>query len=124
MNNKNPNHELKAKIFAGLIVVIFFVWLFYPSSNSKKDDDKPTKQSAVVQSHLCVKDYLKSPATAEFPFQPDETIEQTNDSTFVVLSYVDSQNSFGALVRMYYKCKVIYSSNGNARCEDVKLSEK
>lgn len=94
------------------------------SCNQEKDSPKFTKQDAVVQSHLCIEKLLKSPGSTEFPYQPDETIDQLNDSTFVVLSYVDSENDFGGLKRTYYKCKVIANKVGEARCEDMKLEEK
>ncbi len=96
------------------------------NNDAKEQVTKPkfTKQDAVVQSHLCVEKLLKSPGSAKFAYQPDETIEQINDTTFIVLSYVDSQNEFGALMRTYYKCKVIGHELGQARCEDLKLEEK
>jgi hypothetical protein len=54
---------------------------------------------------------LKSPSTADFPWgvieaQPaigDEN-KPTADQTWVVRSYVDSQNGFGAVVRTQYSC--------------------
>lgn len=109
-----------------IVVVGFFVIksCFFNNGKIQEDSPKFTKQDAVVQSHLCVEKLLKSPGSAEFPYQSDETIDQINDSTFVVLSYVDSQNDLGALKRTYYKCNIVVNKQGEAKCEDVKLEEK
>ena len=49
---------------------------------------------------------LKSPATADFPSAWSEDIEQhvtpLGDQRYEIHSYVDSQNSFGALIRTYF----------------------
>jgi len=112
-------------IMITIVAVGFFSIKSCFFSNDKERDIKPlfTKQDAVIQSRLCVEKLLKSPGSAKFAYQPDETIDQLNDSTFAVLGYVDSQNDFGALKRTYYKCKVIANKKGKARCEDMKLEE-
>lgn len=52
---------------------------------------------------------LKSPASAEFPggfLTPYEDWSFSRDgSTYTVSSYVDSQNSFGAMIRSYFTAK-------------------
>ncbi len=65
------------------------------------------KVDALVQSRPYVEENLKSPSTAEFG---DETegVTQINDTTFNVISTVDSQNSFGAMLRSNYSCKIIF----------------
>lgn len=113
-----------------IILIIFGVKKCYSDNNNENSQEKQkelfkaTKQDAVVHSHLCIEKYLKSPGSADFPHQSDDSIDQINDSTFVVLSYVDSQNTYGALVRTYYKMTVVFDVNGNAKCEDMKLEEQ
>lgn len=47
-----------------------------------------------------VKNVLKSPSTAEFPFSYyNETIKKASGDKFQVKSYVEAQNSFGAMVK-------------------------
>lgn len=51
-----------------------------------------------------IKSYLKAPATAQFPEANDSSAWDISwdDDYFYVSSYVDSQNSFGALVRTQF----------------------
>ncbi|HRH69028.1 MAG TPA: hypothetical protein PLB89_05955 [Flavobacteriales bacterium] len=49
-----------------------------------------------------VKAQLKSPATAEFSGYQDNMVQFENDE-YSYLGYVDSQNGFGALLRMHFK---------------------
>jgi len=46
-----------------------------------------------------VKQNLKAPATADFPFYDKNQIQHLGDCVYQVRSYVDSQNSFGAKIR-------------------------
>ncbi len=59
---------------------------------------------AYVASQEFVKKLLKSPATADFPSITDNevTINYQGDCRLKVFAYVDSQNSFGALIRSGY----------------------
>jgi len=56
-----------------------------------------------------VVDALKAPTTAEFPpaREPDCQTSQ-RERIWVVTSYVDSQNSFGAMIRSHYTVEMIY----------------
>jgi galactitol-specific phosphotransferase system IIB component len=51
-----------------------------------------------------IKTQLKSPSTAKFPgtLDTDYVIRQLDDQMYVVSSWVDSQNSFGAMIRTKY----------------------
>ena len=48
-----------------------------------------------------VKQNLKSPSTAKFGSNP--SVRETSKNVFVVKSYVESQNSFGAMIREKYE---------------------
>lgn len=127
-SKQDPKQTAKGCVIIIAIAAVgfFSIKSCFFSKEPKSIDTEPklTKQDAVVQSHLCIEKLLKSPGSAKFPYQPDETIDQLNDSTFIVLSYVDSQNDLGVLKRTYYRCKVIGRELGQARCEDIKLEEK
>lgn len=71
-----------------------------------------SKGGAIVYCQNLVKNKLISPATAKFPWNSvvDVFPAETN-TTYHVLSYVDSQNRFGATLRTYFKCKL--KSTGN-----------
>jgi hypothetical protein len=51
-------------------------------------------------------DALKAPATAKFPEFNIRMLTEVDDGTYTVKSYVDAQNSFGALIRTDFVCHV------------------
>ena len=65
-----------------------------------------------------VKQMLKSPSTAKFPWYDEYQVsmpinEKTKapDGTVIVVGYVDSQNGFGAMIRSTYRVKYQKSNN-------------
>ena len=48
----------------------------------------------------------KAPATADFASYSDSAVVNKGDGTYIVVSYVDAQNSFGAKIRTRYTCTV------------------
>lgn len=77
----------------------------------KEEEEKNRKHyskiDALLQSRVYIENQLKSPGSAEFDSSLDGVV-QTNDTTFTVKSYVDSQNGYGALLRTHYSCKIIF----------------
>jgi hypothetical protein len=49
---------------------------------------------------------LKSPATAVFPNYLDITSKRSTGSEFLVYAWVDSENSFSALIRTNFRCRI------------------
>ena len=68
---------------------------------------------AVVQCQNYVKDRLRSPSTADFPWL-DHSVTPAGSEAYVVRSYVDAQNGFGATVRNNYECKIQYAGGEEA----------
>lgn len=66
-----------------------------------------------VGAFIAAKDYvsvrLKSPASAKFASSSDSTIVNQGDGKYLVRSFVDSQNAFGAMMRTNYICEMITS---------------
>ena len=60
--------------------------------------------------HDWVKDRLKSPSSAKFS---GDTIKRTGN-TYVVTGAVDSQNSFGAMIRNRYQCEAIHEGESSS----------
>lgn len=61
---------------------------------------------------------LKSPSTAEFPNELYKNVTQkAGDNHYVVSSYVDAQNEFGAVLRSQYSCDVHLLQGGGCRTE-------
>lgn len=109
-------------IILGLAAVAIFIGIgatLTPDTPATKPDAKSTKPvnrltetQAYIMSQQFVKDRLKAPATADFPWQDEATIRKTGPGEFLVLSYVDAQNAFGANIRNHYACKISSDDNG------------
>jgi hypothetical protein len=74
-----------------------------------------------------VKDRLKAPANAEFAEFSNASLTQVatlGGKSFQVKSAVDSQNSFGAKLRLTYLCKVTNTDSDNWRLDSLTTSEQ
>ncbi|SFW77338.1 hypothetical protein [Pseudomonas sp. NFACC04-2] len=98
-------------------VVIGFMWWAYLSwagnparevEGAQRECDDATM--AYVMSQNFVKQQLKSPGSAEFPYLNGTDVVSVPDHqcTFYVSAYVDSQNGFGAKIRAYYRATMTY----------------
>ncbi|PKH50343.1 hypothetical protein CXF68_06350 [Tenacibaculum sp. Bg11-29] len=90
------------------------------NKNSTKyySDDK---LALIAQIH--VKRILKAPSTAKFPTLFKSKIITTNSKSYSISSFVDSQNSFGAMIRNYYTVELKQNKNGEISLIDIKVSE-
>lgn len=68
-----------------------------------------------------VKDRLKSPGSAKFS---ETKAVETTTGEWTVEGAVDSENSFGALIRNSYVCKVRHTSGENWRLVNLESSER
>lgn len=75
---------------------------------------------AVVQCQNYVKMRLKAPGTADFPFL-DHDVTPMGSDTYLVRSYVDAQNGFGAMLRSNYRCQIRYTGGEDAETRNWQL---
>lgn len=100
------------KILAFVIACIIFFGMC-SSTTLKSAVRKPSKTDALIASFDCCRKILKSPRSAEFEYGNEEQkVLQINDYTFELANHVDSQNSFGAMLRAKYFCKLTFASDG------------
>lgn len=71
----------------------------YSSSSSSKYDDDDIKAGVYVLAKRCVKSHLKAPSTAEFTEMWNCGFSKGEGNIYIMTGYVDSQNSFGAMLR-------------------------
>jgi len=103
------------KITYSIIFGILLIWIVVGVATCGGGDDKEKiVKSEVTNSRgwqiakSMVKDKLKSPSTADFPYAEDGyKIEK--DSVIIIQGHVDSQNSFGAMIRMNFVIKMQYT---------------
>jgi hypothetical protein len=63
---------------------------------------------AFVMSQEFLKKRLKAPATAKFPDYDEQAVHYLGDSIYTVVSYVDAENTYSALLRSGYHCSLKY----------------
>ena len=122
----------KTKLIIIIVLVIFIVLIFRHnfiisrSSPINTNSPQQPKQSdyASDAKWACrefVVDHLKAPSTAKFPNYNNLTAEKVNNKetkakgyiVYSVYGEVDSQNSFGAMLRSRFMCEVIKNSSTN-----------
>lgn len=109
----NPKQTKRQNIITGAITAFIMLLLVYKCSGDSPRSDpsvEEKKNEAAVYCKMLVQDRLKSPKSADFPWVIQATAGP-ND-TYSVVSYVDAQNSFGAMIRTNYLCRVKYNGGG------------
>jgi hypothetical protein len=90
-----------------------------PSTDTGSDDDAPDPDDpdvigddigAQVVCQDFVERQLKAPSTADFG---DEEVEHIRGPVWEVVGEVDSENSFGAMIRNNYVCRVKFTGDDN-----------
>lgn len=109
----------------------FFLLLAVGSSDDRTPEEKAAANCedttmAFVMSQEFLKERLKSPASAEFPYTSSQgvKIDYLGDCRHRVLAYVDAQNTFGAMLRMKYSAELQYQKDSDLwRLLDIQLLE-
>ncbi len=68
-------------------------------------DVNAARAAVTVLCEHAVKDRLKAPSSADFPFAHSTQVVSAGANTFRLASYVDAQNSFGATLRTGFVCE-------------------
>jgi len=109
----DPNNPRHRKI-AGWSMTLIFCLLVYSCvavsrmPNSPHVADEEMKLSAWVYCQEAVRASLKSPRSADFPWK----IEVMRDGTdYVVNSWVEAENAFGAKLRTPYYCRAAHTGD-------------
>jgi len=125
-NNENPPKKgpsFIAVLGGGILALCLFLMFFgdnLGSSSASKDTD--LSNEAFIQCKNFVSENLKSPSSADFPFM-DFKAWRFDNSTYVIKSYVDAQNSFGAQIRSNWHCKIQYQDGEKSDQTNWKLLE-
>jgi hypothetical protein len=87
---------------AGLLVAVTAAGLLTACGGSSSGGEG----GAYDACERAVESQLKAPSTADFSGIFDSEITDNGDSTYDVVGYVDSENSFGAKIRSNWTCTV------------------
>ena len=119
------------KLWVGIIVVILIVLGIVFINNSGQSINTSTKCNKIgkeiklsnnIRKELYEKvkkditDSLKTPSTAVFPKMKEWNIRVNSNNVIEVKSYVDSQNSFGAMLRADFEQKYIILNKDDYLC--------
>lgn len=119
-NTEKQNKTTKTTWIVGGISGIMIVFFFIVGVDSQNNYSSQTPNFSTndigdkidlhVQAQQFVLQGLKAPATAKFPAFPYGAIDLGNDR-YKIISFVDSQNSFGALIRSDWTVVMKTSNN-------------
>lgn len=129
MNNSKTKQPASPGAVVFTIVFFFIIFLVFKCSCSQTDEqvsdnnEQNSKITALTAAQEEVKARLKSPSSADFPWGSD-CVTKISDNTYVINSYVDSQNSFGAMLRTNFTCQITLTGNDNYTCDSVELFEQ
>jgi hypothetical protein len=123
------NEQLAKWVGAPLVVVfLFMVGVLSNPGNQRDFDAKDNRTLAVMCAQDHVKSMLKAPASAQWPgaFRGVDIAEHARknaDGTYDVESYVDAQNSFGAMIRTRYFVRLSVHNDGGYTVKKAFLIE-
>jgi hypothetical protein len=125
MEQSSQDKTQKAITGFGIIgVFLFFFWLC-SGPNKSSGPEVHDDIYAFASSQSFVEQLLKAPSTAEFPFIDAKVRKLGGEhgyETYEIFGQVDAQNSFGAMIRTPFYCKLHYLDK-EVICDEVKLLE-
>ncbi len=138
VEQKNEDRKMKPFFTISIVVAVFVISVFAltkfidsriptnaPSQSAQPaHEDKADEMEAIIMAEKIVKQKLVSPSSAKFPRSSETTAVKVDEDTWVISSYVDSQNKFGAMLRTYYIAKVKYLGNDKWQLLDLEFYEK
>lgn len=103
-------------IISTVIVVMCFSFLMTSCQDSTNPIDMELR--AELEAENYISGFLKSPSTAEFN---DAYVWERGDSTYTVSGEVDSQNGFGAMIRVNYTVDVQFLPKKRVRFKNLEI---
>ncbi|MDR0599511.1 MAG: hypothetical protein LBG84_05445 [Treponema sp.] len=132
---KNGTPKIILGFFAGILVVTLIIGAIVPTEAEKRQKEienaeawktKDDPVMAEIMTRDFVKKRLKSPATAKFASaaeKPGPIVEKKEDHIYFVKSYVDSQNSLGAIIRTHYHGEIQQISKNDWRLISLEFED-
>lgn len=119
----------RVSILITIIISATLIYIIYPKGeeNNEKNNIEDLSSKAFIISQDFVKNRLKSPASAIFS-NYNYNYKIIDSTKIQIKSCVDSQNSFGAMLRTYYSVTVGYNggrwmNENNWTLYDIKFEE-
>ncbi len=113
---KKEKAKSNNRIILLVVAIVFMCGLLMAIAQIQGGDNTQSDSGARIASRRCeeaARNRLKSPSTAKFAPLSDQRIYRIEGEgeAYRILSYVDSQNSFGAMVRTEFTCDLHYDAS-------------
>lgn len=111
---ETQKHTVKHQMVAAILAVSIMILVAVQCTSDSEPSQNDWQVESYVTTQQIVKNNLKSPSTADFPWTPGKfAFVQVDETTWQLNSYVDCQNGFGATVRTHYHIRFDVDSIGN-----------
>jgi len=123
--SKNPKWKLcLIGVVAGF--ALFIVAVSMPNDKPVQTDNKApkvehSKIAAYAMAQEFVDKQLKAPSTSKYPVYSEKFVKDLGEGRYTVTTYVDAQNSFGAMIRNNFTCTLLYVGNDKWQLEDINI---
>jgi len=114
---KRLTYVVVIAVGAGFIVYLLEGWGSSPPGTGDKIE-------ALTMCQQFVKDRLRSPKSADFPWASDGRVTALGSGQYRIRSYVDAQNAFGAEVRTNFTCTVQVSGGDRWRLVNLDMKPR
>lgn len=101
------------------------------ASDARDEEAEDQLSMAWVMAQDFVEQNLKSPGTASYGSvwkgdwqSTDDCVKDLGDNKYRATGWVDSQNAFGATVRIDFVCELEYVGNDKWRCTDIEMNQR
>lgn len=116
MAKQEMQNQIEKMIAFSIIICLIIFFLYKCGGSSSPEpaaeypkDSKEWLSRAEIISRNFVKERLKAPSTAEFPSSGYISKYSQKEDCYYVVSHVDAQNAFGAMLRQRWAVKVKYT---------------
>ncbi len=137
---KSQRHNQDFLIGVGISVFVLAVVWMVPTllmgdkqiankENAETLQKEPSRTDVIQKAHQAVVSVLKAPATAKFPvindFDKDSySVSKYKDGPYLVKGYVDSQNSFGAMLRNNWAVTLEFDGEEGFFVSNIEVGER
>lgn len=102
-----------------LVIVVIVVAVSMCSGPKTVSESGGYEAEAMTHCQILVEKSLKAPSTADFPWTMKANA--SSGQVYTINSYVDAQNSFGAMIRTNFYCQLKYTGDGKTDSWVVKV---
>lgn len=109
----NNNHDVSCTQGCSILFIVIILAVIFNllggEDNPETETYSASCEDAYVVSTSYVEQRLKSPSSAEFPYDSSTSCSREGNDVFQIDSYVNANNSFGTQIRTDWQAKLKYS---------------